>query len=48
MPIFPSSQTVSHPDPLRPFLAHAGVMILDGALATELEKRGAHIQNDPL
>ncbi len=32
---------------LQPFLATAGVAILDGALATELEARGADI-NDAL
>jgi homocysteine S-methyltransferase len=30
-----------------PYIAHSGVVILDGALATELESRGADI-NDPL
>ena len=32
---------------LRPFLGTAGVLILDGALATELERRGADLR-DPL
>ncbi|MDM8518603.1 homocysteine S-methyltransferase [Anaerolineales bacterium HSG6] len=35
------------PNPIQPFLDQAGVMILDGALATELERRGADL-NDPL
>ncbi len=30
-------------DPLAPFLAQEGVMVLDGALATELERRGADL-----
>lgn len=34
-------------DPLTPFLAGDGVMVLDGALATELERRGADLR-DPL
>jgi homocysteine S-methyltransferase len=34
-------------NPLTPFLTHNGVMILDGALATELERRGADLR-DPL
>ena len=34
-------------DPLRPFLDLYGVVILDGALATELERRGADL-DDPL
>ncbi len=34
-------------DPFRPFLDLYGVVILDGALATELERRGADL-NDPL
>ena len=34
-------------NPLQPFLAQAGVIILDGALATELEQRGADL-HDPL
>src|SRR5207253_8517562 len=34
-------------DPLRPFLDRFGVVILDGGLATELERRGAAL-NDPL
>jgi homocysteine S-methyltransferase len=34
-------------NPLRPFLEQFGVVLLDGALATELERRGADI-NDPL
>ncbi len=34
-------------NPLQPFLAQAGVVMLDGALATELERRGADL-NDPL
>ncbi|MDM8527055.1 homocysteine S-methyltransferase [Anaerolineales bacterium HSG24] len=34
-------------NPIQPFLDQAGVMILDGALATELERRGADL-NDPL
>jgi homocysteine S-methyltransferase len=35
------------PNPLQPFLSEAGVVILDGALATELERRGADL-HDPL
>ncbi|MCC6169978.1 MAG: homocysteine S-methyltransferase [Caldilineaceae bacterium] len=31
-------------NPLAPFLADHGVMVLDGALATELERRGADLQ----
>jgi homocysteine S-methyltransferase len=34
-------------DPLQPFLDRFGVVILDGGLATELERRGAGL-NDPL
>ncbi len=34
-------------NPLQPFLDKAGVVILDGALATELERRGADL-DDPL
>lgn len=34
-------------NPLQPFLEQSGVVILDGALATELERRGADL-NDPL
>jgi homocysteine S-methyltransferase len=34
-------------DPVAPFLDHHGVMVLDGGLATELEKRGADL-DDPL
>jgi len=34
-------------NPLQPLLDQAGVIILDGALATELERRGADL-NDPL
>lgn len=34
-------------NPLQPFLDKAGAVILDGALATELERRGADL-NDPL
>lgn len=33
---------------LSPFLADDRVMVLDGALATELERRGAQLQGDPL
>jgi homocysteine S-methyltransferase len=33
--------------PLQPFLDHSGVVILDGAMATELERRGADLA-DPL
>lgn len=33
-------------DPLRPFLDSQGVVILDGALATELESRGADLRDD--
>ncbi len=33
---------------LTPFLANGRTMVLDGALATELEKRGAQLQGDPL
>ncbi len=32
-------------DPLQPFLAEQGVVILDGALATELERRGADLRD---
>ncbi len=39
---------VANPHPLcAPFLRQAGVLILDGALATELERRGADLR-DPL
>lgn len=34
-------------NPLAPFLANGGILILDGALATELERRGADL-DDPL
>lgn len=34
-------------DPLSPFLAHQRALVLDGALATELERRGCDL-NDPL
>src|SRR5881397_2165672 len=34
-------------NPFQPFLDQAGVVILDGALATELERRGADLR-DPL
>src|SRR5438105_14397203 len=34
-------------NPITPFLDAYGVVILDGALATELERRGADL-NDPL
>jgi homocysteine S-methyltransferase len=34
-------------NPIRPFLEKTGVVILDGALATELERRGANL-DDPL
>ena len=34
-------------NPLSPFLREQGVIILDGALATELERRGADLR-DPL
>ena len=33
-------------DPLRPFLKAQGVVILDGALATELENRGADLRDE--
>lgn len=33
-------------DPLQPFLAEQGVVILDGALATELERRGADLRDE--
>ena len=33
-------------DPLRPFLADQGVVVLDGALATELERRGADLSDE--
>lgn len=33
-------------DPLQPFLAEQGVVILDGALATELEQRGADLRDE--
>ncbi len=33
-------------DPLQPFLAEQGVVILDGALATELERRGADLSDE--
>ena len=32
-------------DPLQPFLAEQGVVVLDGALATELERRGADLSD---
>lgn len=35
------------PSPLDPFLAHDGVLVLDGGLATELQARG-HDLDDPL
>jgi homocysteine S-methyltransferase len=35
------------PNPLTPFLADGGHLVLDGALATELERRGADLK-DPL
>eukprot|EP01036_Dinobryon_divergens_P052678 gene52678-70423_t len=35
------------PDPLAPWLSGANPLVLDGALATELEKRGADLR-DPL
>jgi len=34
-------------DPIRPFLEQSGVVIVDGGLATELERRGADL-HDPL
>jgi len=34
-------------DPFKPFLDSAGIVVLDGGLATELERRGADL-NDPL
>jgi homocysteine S-methyltransferase len=34
-------------DPIKPILDRQGVVILDGALATELERRGADL-DDPL
>src|SRR6266542_3687706 len=34
-------------NPFQPFLERTGVVILDGALATELERRGADLR-DPL
>jgi len=33
-------------DPIRPFLDHQGVVILDGGLATELEARGADLGDE--
>lgn len=39
--------THTPPNPLEPFLQRFGVVILDGALATELERRGADL-DDPL
>ena len=33
-------------DPLHPFLADQGIIILDGALATELERRGADLSDE--
>ena len=33
-------------DPLQPFLKDQGVVILDGALATELERRGADLRDE--
>jgi len=33
-------------NPLQPFLAEQGVVILDGALATELERRGADLSDE--
>lgn len=35
------------PDPIAPFIAARGLFVMDGALATELETRGADL-NDPL
>jgi len=32
-------------DPLQPFLAYQGFVILDGGLATELERHGANIND---
>jgi homocysteine S-methyltransferase len=45
----PHSKNTDFPmtNPLQPFLDQAGVVILDGALATELERRGANL-DDPL
>ncbi len=34
------------PNPLRPFLEHQGLLILDGGLATELEARGADLGDE--
>ncbi len=34
-------------DPIQPILDHQGFVVIDGALATELERRGANL-NDPL
>jgi homocysteine S-methyltransferase len=33
-------------NPIQPFLAHQGFVMLDGALATELERRGADLNHD--
>lgn len=45
-----SSHRLTQPlaNPLRPFLADGRTMVLDGALATELEQRGAQLAGDPL
>ena len=40
------SRTIMH-DPIDNFLAQRPMMVLDGAMATELERRGADL-NDPL
>jgi homocysteine S-methyltransferase len=42
-----ASMTTLSPNPIEPFLEQQGVVLLDGALATELEHRGADL-NDPL
>jgi len=48
LPLNPTERTEQpRRNPLLPFLATAGVVVLDGALATELEARGADL-HDPL
>ncbi|MBI3959373.1 MAG: homocysteine S-methyltransferase [Chloroflexi bacterium] len=37
---------MTNDNPLTPFFSHQGVVVLDGGLATELEQRGAKIDDD--
>jgi len=41
-----SNAALHGPDPIAPFVTQCGIMILDGALATELERRGVDLHDE--